>query len=824
MKHHSAKNTCTALASCALALAALTASAKSWYYNSGDTANNYGLENPSAWVDGSSSPATEFNTGDRYYVKSGANLRFKNGTWNGGEFYFGEPSESADGTKVSYGTHQGGYITFNSVVHFDNGNIRVYQLGDLEQRLDLVLNANSIVVGSPASNPFYFRSGLLNSSTGIVDHRYSNRRLIVNAPISSDSSDVGLRIGGNSSQGTNLVVALTGDCSGYAGTIFVKTYNAAITADGNWDTRLMLGDITVGGTIQMDAKTAIEARTAVRNDWAAGAPSECTVGSLSLAAGSVILVTGETTTPTNGVINVRDSLSVTAPVTVRLNYKAAPTTAGNFVKILTAPAGSSLDAADFSLDLGVSSAAAGYDFRVDVDETTGRKSLVVEFPPVIEQIASYPGEGRKDYSEVAGEGSSLTNALAWSNNDVPGPAYSGYHYYSGTSYDLRTLNDVNADYDFPCLSFTKEGQSKHLVIDTRSFRVPVFNAGQLGCIVWLGKASGITRTLKADRLVNNANPTKGPVDLGAWNSQTMVVDAEVVGSGDFLLQGITGTSATKGNYEFTGLNTNFAGRITVAHASAGIDGRHDFDAKFQTLYVNDGRNLGGAREAFSGRALMLQDMSRLSVTNGTVTLESGLNRGIYINNCGRLFVDADCALDVKWPIRMFGKLWKEGAGTLVLGGEATFEGGNPKASYNLFEVVEGTLKVAAYNAIDGMETTFDSGTSIVLAIDPENEGLTRYGIRNARTETPFVLGDGVLKLPLTLDVSAYPEVPRRTKEISFGIVTVTNSVADAVAGMLPNIGRPFPHGYQSVVRRANDDGTVTFALVVEHKSLTMFVR
>ena len=804
--------------------AALNASATSWFYISDSSANNYGLNNPSAWADANNTPATEFNTSDKYYVKSGRNPRFKDGTWNGGEFFFGEPSAVADSTKVAYGTHQGGCITFNNVVHFDNGNLRVYQIGDINQRLDLVLNANSIVVGSPASNPFYFRCGLL--SNGVVDHRYSNRRLIVNAPISSSSDSVGLRIGGSGSQGTNFTVAVTGDCSGYTGTIFVKTYSAATTAAGNWDTRLMLGDTTVGGAIQLDAKTAIEARTAVKDDWAAGAPSECTVGSLSLAANSVILVSGDKTTPTNGIIHVSDSLSVIAPVTVKLNYAAAPAATGNLVTILTAPSGSDLDAADFNLDLGTTSTAMEYDFRVDVDDVTGTKSLVVEFPPVVEQIASYPGEGRKAYNEVEGEGSSLTNALAWSNNDVPKSDYSDCHYYSGKDYDLRTLNNPNADYDFPCRSFTKEGISKNLVIDTKSFRVPEFRTGQIGCIIWLGSANGITRTLKADRFVNNADPARGfVVNLGAWFYQTMVIDAEVVGNGDFILQGITGTSSTKGNYVFTGLNTNFTGRITVAHASANIDGRHNFNNLYQTLYVNDGRNLGGARETFSARALMLQDMSRLSVTNGTVTLESGLNRGIYIKDCGRLFADTGCTLDVKWPVRMFGKLWKEGAGTLVLGGEATFEGGTPKAGSNLFEVAEGTLAIASHNAIDGMETTLDDGTSLKLKIDPANADLTKYGILNAKTATPFTLGAGHGgKLPLSLDTTAYPVPTRRS--LTVGLVTVTNTVAtvEAVRAMMPT-GTLYEGIGNLIVERENvGEGTVTFALELKDRCTTIVFK
>ena len=170
------------------------------------------------------------------------------------------------------------------------------------------------------------------------------------------------------------------------------------------------------------------------------------------------------------------------------------------------------------------------------------------------------------------------------------------------------------------------------------------------------------KTIAVDRFVAKS----GIVDLGAYNNQTLVIDGEIVGAADFTLRGVTATSATKGNYRFTGLNTNFTGNIVLEQPWTGD--YLTFGYKFQTLFVNDGRNLGGAKEAFDAAALKLATMSQLSVTNGTVTLPDGLNRGIYIES-GRFNTAADCTLAVDWPITMHGRMWKEGAGTLVLGGD-----------------------------------------------------------------------------------------------------------------------------------------------------------
>ena len=286
---------------------------------------------------------------------------------------------------------------------------------------------------------------------------------------------------------------------------------------------------------------------------------------------------------------------------------------------------------------------------------------------------------------------------------------------------------------------------------------------------------------------------------------------------------MTSTSATKGNYRFTGLNTNFTGNIAVEQRSTGE--YLNFDSLFQTLFVNDGRNLGGAKDEFDAKALMLDTMSRLSVTNGTVTLASGLNRGIYMKS-GRFFVDASCTLDVNWPITMHGRMWKEGTGTLVLGGDVRFDSadGEPEATSNLFRVVSGTVKVAAHNAMDGLATTFDNGTSLVLAINPEDANLTKYGILNAKTETPFVLNTGLSKLPLTVDTSAYPTVEQMP--LTLGLVTVTNTPAtvSAVRDMLP-ILKPYSDVRQRIVERENaGEGTVTFALELKHVGFKIVVR
>ncbi len=800
----------------ALALVALNASAGTWYFN-GDVYLDEGTSDRAVstvakWKDADGNVATAFNASDTYVVRNNGRMRLASGdVFAGGPLYFGD---------TSYGGNQAGRLrtnlgksTFSQGLHFTKGSLQVsIQRSDDDTMRDAMIISSRIDVEASTSSPFQL---ICRADSG-TDKYYNHRRLLLDAPLHSGSG-AGLQVGG--SGGSDFSVALLQDCSGYLGQIDVKPDRSDV-AFGEWDTCLMLGDITVGGSVRVFAGSAIEARTGVYYgssgvSYTTGSPTECTVGSLELRANSAILVWGKTSTPTNGIIHVRDALSVTAPVAVKIKYD--PRTAStNKVTILTAPASSALDAADFTLGFDTANYMSDYSLAVESDGVT--KSLVAVFEPTVWQVSNYGNEYAKDQATGA---SSLTNSAAWSDNLVPSDTHAPSAYYVGKDRYLRTLVNDN-DFDFPCRSFTLDGG--RLIVFTKSFRVPEFRA-QNNASIFLGQGNGKVKTIKADRFVANS----GTVNFAAYANQTMIVDAEITGDATILVQDTGGTSSPRGHYLLTGLNTNFTGNITVSQSQK-QGGNWTFEDKFQTLYVNDGRNLGGAKEAFGPKALLIKDMGRVSVTNGTVTLESGLNRGIYVdglgvepgNPGGRLFTDADSTLVVNWPVTLNGKLMKEGAGTLVLGGGALFDGGAPKANSNLFEVAAGTLVVASHSALDGMETTFDNGTSLTLKVDPANADLMKYGILNAKTETPFTLGAGLSKLPLTLDTTAFPDITEKRR--AFGLVTVTNTAAAAVRALMPT-GKFCPDVHNMIVERENaGEGTVTFELQLERLGLTVIIR
>ena len=785
-----------------IALTALSVHATTWYFNVGEDKDNnggIGVLTPAKWVDDGANPATAFSATDTYMVRGNNRLLLsKTTSFTGGPIYFGDLSYG--GTKAGRARHNAVAMSFPNGVHFDSGNyqVNIYVQNDDSKMRDSSLAASRIDVGASASEPFQFTC----RPTSGTDF-YNHRRLLIDAPLYSGDG-AGLLVGGmadSSAGSTNFTVALLRDCSGYNGHITVKPRQDLVKAFGDWDTCLMLSNITVSGTVHVFGGSSIEAReaiyrssaTALETSFKSGNPTECTVGTLDLKANSVILVWGNTTTPTNGIIHVRDSLSVEAPVAVRIKYDPRLSST-NKITILTAPASSALNAADFVPRVDSDRLVPYCDLVVENDAAANTKSLVAVFEPTVWQDACYSTEKAID---MEGSGSSLTNAAAWSDNLVP---HSGAHYYMHNEW-LRTLVDQESDYAFPGLSLTQEGG--RLIIFTKSFRVPEYHALN-GANIFLGQGTlNPDRMIVVDRFVADA----GSVRFSAHQGKTLTVQGELSGAADLVLGGVDGTSAADGNYRFMGLNTNFTGNITVSQQEK-RSGKHTFEKYFQTLYVEDGRNLGGAKAAFDEKALTLTDMSRLAVTNADVTLASGLNRGLNIEWIGRLYVEEPGSLTVNWPVRMNGTLYKEGTGTLALGGDVTVvDGQSADATNRTFVVTNGYVKALSADCVNGLTMSFAQNNETGLKLDytVTDANLAQYGFRNVATDSPFV-GDSIDVIVENVCQDTLQASQRR----KLGLVTVKTTAADSVAARL-NVRRSTGRSIPVVCDDDAETGTTTFS-------------
>jgi hypothetical protein len=320
------------------------------------------------------------------------------------------------------------------------------------------------------------------------------------------------------------------------------------------------------------------------------------------------------------------------------------------------------------------------------------------------------------------------------------------------------------------------------------------------------------------------NVESGEVKFSAYSGCNVRIDSEIRGRGNIWF-GQINQNNPQSNNEFTRLNTNFFGAVYVRQAKT----PPNLEKEFQTLYVSDERNLGGRLGMFNYTALLLENMSRLR-TRKSFELTENMNRGVYVNGVGRFYADEGMKMGMNAVLTMNGLLRKEGSGVLSMGGRVKFfssanmPGDEPRANSNLFEVVEGAVEVTKAHSVDGLETTFRSGTKLVFCANRDDGELTDLGIVNAKIDVPFVLDETLAgRLPIAIKF-ADGYAPVTGEEI--GLLTVSSAAADAVQAMLPKMFWTSEKGVAAEVfrREPNDDTTVTFAVRLRRYGFRFVVR
>jgi hypothetical protein len=172
---------------------------------------------------------------------------------------------------------------------------------------------------------------------------------------------------------------------------------------------------------------------------------------------------------------------------------------------------------------------------------------------------------------------------------------------------------------------------------------------------------------------------------------------------------------------------------------------------------------------------------------------------------------------------------KEGPGSLKLRGELRFGGdasNQPTEGKNIMEVREGTLIAASAGCLDGAKLFFESGAGLAVNVSTNDSEFLAFGLRNIKSDVPFTLAEGMDKLPLSFDVSEFPEEEfRKIKSLRIGLLTVKSSAAAAVRAMLPENLSPYRCSRATLVEIPREDTqAVTFALDLSFKGTTIVVR
>ena len=234
-------------------------------------------------------------------------------------------------------------------------------------------------------------------------------------------------------------------------------------------------------------------------------------------------------------------------------------------------------------------------------------------------------------------------------------------------------------------------------------------------------------------------------------------------------------------------------------------------------------------------------MARLITTNNVVFAD--VTRGLFLSGIAQLEMpEAGDSLTLLQPVTVNGCVYKQGAGTLALGGELKFlDAGNAlvdtpsdDAAKRTLYVQGGVLKPLAADAFNGLDLVFSNSVNVAgvdmadvaieLDMDTEDAGLKAYGLRNTKSSSPLALflAGGAAKVPVRL-------LSGRTsadEAFSVGVMTVRSEIAGETFAKL-DIRKPEGLASVHMSRKVVPDaeaGTSTLVVTFKHTGFGVVVR
>lgn len=786
-----------------LLLVPLAGMAETYYLTAGGRGV---LADPSKWATAGGGTAAAFDNQSDYVIRNGLTANSQSAgvtTFSGGRLIIGE----VGGTKGTFNQDSRGAVSFN------NQGV-VFAFGDYLYRgaaPSVMAVAGNMTVTAPASTPFHLHTSTFASQTMQFTGSLSG------------AAGTGLKIGGPSGATSNLVIKLDGDCSGFAGNLSVlgvtdATAYCPIVVEMNSPKATHFGTVTIGTNVTLTAgKAAVEV----------GADEFVLDGGARL----VISATATKGVPrSNAGLRAYSSVTVNGKVTVAFDDTGVLDDGlTNRIVVLTFPLDCTVDETNFQVEY-----TGRYDDyvlapTVEVDEVAGVKRLVTGVGAIVHLVAG----DYQDKARSATRTSCFVTASSWSDGQLP---HAGVHYLvendatyvkSGRAAEwvtgktmtyLRTPDEKMATREFPGESLTL-GDGCRLITFCQVFCAPKLCL-KGGSQLWVGDQQS---TVFSNSCIVAEG---GVVELGALNGGHLDFDATstLAGDGVLTLGSVTMTSNPVGDYRFASDNSSFVGRI---HATQ-VGTAPEWGKKIQILTVYAESELGGDLEDLDEKGLIVDLMSNVRFKE-SMTLRGESNRGIYIGDSAVFDIDTGKDVVVNRQLTMHGLLYKQGLGSLSLGGNVRFDSANgicdePQANSNLLTVASGSVKVRSAGAIDGLNVSFGKNATLELVTDAENADLVKYGIRNVKTDAPFVLPDGKTTLPLTVDWTGAALSP--DKEYTQGILTVANvpAVVSQVRAMLPKLAKPITGCRMMTLEIENDDGSLTFAVNFKKTGFAILIR
>ena len=792
-------------AACAIALHGLAVD-KYYLIKSETSQKNGGFYDPSYWKTTEATGGKileEFDPDAEYvvYLKNGSKIYIKaapdgkNYDFGGGALVLGE------------GTSYGALFNYAYNTSENVANLKVLTFGSD----GLIIRCGGILLSGAKDKTYVIESPMtVDTEPGAYAflHFYYNNIIYSHRGALSITERSVFTVGENTIAPAQLPTKGTfkltkaNSCSGVLGTLEIisltnKLANAFLD---DYDNTLSVASTDLPGTLSIGPNCRLQLISG---------GDILNVGTLVLGDNTWFAVPYDSDSGKMGIVNVTDSLTAGRGINVVLPSEMPSDK--KRVPILTAPASSEVSIRNFKL-----APNSNYCW-LTLETVNDRKILYVTFPDATQNIKSaYLGESE-----------------SWSDDSTS--------IAEGKDYSLVSkINGVSGDHRLymPKQSLTYEFQGNSLNIHSSTmFQWESEDIQTLMCPYLRVFDGGVLHGDKMARLRMKGgilDLVSGSVWIGSSNERTLIIDSEIIGYGEALLTGLANgsSSSPQGYYAFNALNTNFYGTIKMRQRHwKSNEGKVyiDFDTSCR-LTITNALSLGGNLIKHEPKALWLTRYASLMVEENT-TLAAESNRGIYIEDIGRICVGdkkgKPYTFRMETPLAINGTFYKEGIGTLELAGGMAFgEDGlaeTPTEGSNGFVVTGGVVRVCSAGAIDGCSMELRNGASLELAVDFENEELMAQGIRNVKTDTPFVLGEGMEKLPISLKFAEGATAP--STKFTVPLLTVSSGAADSVRAMLPSVKMPFK-SYQATLKEIPDSetGNVTFAYELQYQALKVIVR
>ena len=613
---------------------------------------------------------------------------------------------------------------------------------------------------------------------------------------------------------SNINLSLEGDASGFTGVITLKScklreskyaWSGALCTSG-----LILPMGSMPASVKVWTKCHVSSPSAT---------NVCALKSLELADGAQLhfkiqrKTLGESVYLTNDIIRVTESFALSGKVNLRIehgDYSAG--TPESVLTLLEMPSTCDVSESDFVRD-DFYLRNSLLEFREDAERNV--KSLVLVMKPIVAmRHEDTSADVQNDVGSVA-----VSDESYWSDSALP---HDGAHYYLKRK-TFRSVWGPGEAKHLNGISWTLEKTTFCILsseLEMGMLQIASSSASTLMCQYEKAPA-----TLKTDVFMDSSR-----LDLCAYAQGKLVIDGEISGSGTITCIGNNRGSGNPGGfYAFEGLNTNYSGIVKVSMEN--VDGRplsfqETPQKRFNSLCVSDARNLGGPMSPANPKGIILENMSRLEVSEDVDFNEP--TRGFYIGWVGRMLVAEGKTMTLRNPIAVHGTMYKEGAGRLELGNEtvtfgtsATDEFPHADATNHMFIVAGGTVKPLSSGCMDGLDVVISNSTAFVYDFTSEDAELARYGVRNVKTDNPFACAPGTEKMKVSIEA-----VPSYSHASTNGLFTVKNAQIAAAVRDILSVDKPSGKGgVMKLVEIADPEtGYVTLAAEIRHYGTVISVR